>query len=269
MSTLLAPRSVARSVSAQEADSIPAAFAQQLKELAQLTRQSSHLYSSPLGPFRHNARQFPLPHFTYFGASTADESPRLSFLAGFDSRDLHGTHALLHLVRLLTLQPEIAQGLHLAFFPLVDVLGLSGESPHRDLARTSWRTPATPELELLSQDALLYGYQGFIRLESTTDDDVVSIHARGLDAFSPADPREAILSSEDVAPFTVRWEAAPSGKPQDGPLSLGNDLPHEAFELTLRIPHSWSPELYREAATTILKRFIRRYRTFLAHAQHL
>ena len=77
------------------------------------------------------------------------------------------------------------------------------------------------------------------------------------------------LSSEDFAPFAVRWEIASGPAPVAGPLSLGDDLPFRPLDLTLRVPADWAPEFYREAVASILKRFIVRYRSLLAYGQHL
>jgi len=41
------------------------------------------------------------------------------------------------------------------------------------------------------------------------------------------------------------------------------------FELTVRIPSAWSLDQYAEAASTILKRFVLRYRGFMSYAQYL
>ena len=68
----------------------------------------------------------------------------------------------------------------------------------------------------------------------------------------------------------MRWEAdSIETAPADGPLTLLDDLPFRAFELALRIPAAWSAYLHREAVSSILKRFILRYRSLQAHGQHL
>jgi hypothetical protein len=50
---------------------------------------------------------------------------------------------------------------------------------------------------------------------------------------------------------------------------LNDDLPFPPFELTLGLPAAWSPEQHQSAATTILKRFIVRYRGLHAYGQHI
>jgi hypothetical protein len=248
------------------AGSVPAAFAEQFRELAGLVRHSHHLYNSPLGPFYHRGRHFPVPRFTFFGSDTTDDSPRLAVLGGFDHRDLRSTYAIIHLVRLLALKPLNGHGLQLAFFPLVDVLGLSGHAHLRRLAAADWQFPETPELDLLSQDARVRSYHGFIRIESTTED-VAVLRLRGLDPSTAND--DDLITSADFGPLPVRWELQPATDVADGPLSLKQELPLRPFELQIRLPNTWTPELYREATAQFFKRFVRRYTTYLAHAQNL
>src|SRR4051812_3527006 len=77
--------------------SLSAALGQQLATLYALAQKSEHVFGTPLGPFEHAGRQHYVPRFVYFGPQTSEESPRLAFLAGLDSRDLRPTLALLHL----------------------------------------------------------------------------------------------------------------------------------------------------------------------------
>jgi hypothetical protein len=196
-------------------------------------------------------------------------SLRLAFTAGLDHRDLRSTLALLHLVEQLALKPDIGQGLNLSFFPLVDVLGLANLATDRGLAAVDWAKSNAPEINLLEQDARLTGYHGFVRLETVRGQDEAAVRLR----FAPNDyatPKVELISSDDFEPYSVRWESDAGGSlPLDGPLSIAGDLATAPFELTLRLPATWSTERYREAAAAILKRFIIRYRGFLAYGQNL
>lgn len=277
MSTFVSSRfdTVAPAVTVPVApESLPAAFAAEFAELSGLVQRSAYLTSSPLGPIAHEAGRFPLPRFTYLGADTNEASPRLAFYAGLDHRDLRSTLGLLHFVRRLALRPDVGHGLYLAVFPLVDVLGLAGVKRDRALGKQSWAAPKdavtrAPELDLLALDARRHGYHGFVRVESITGDDVVTVCLRTSGATRPGTPSVELLSSFDVAPFAVRWETEAVSPPRDGPLSAAGQSPGAAFELVLRLPAVWSAELQREAAASILKRVVLRYRSFVAHAQHL
>lgn len=272
MSTLVSSRfdTVAPTVTVPVApESLPAAFAAEFAELSGLVQRSAYVNSSPLGPIADGASRFPLPRFTYFGADTNETSPRLAFYAGLDHRDLRSTLGLLHFVRRLALRPDVGHGLYLSVFPLVDVLGLAGGKRDRALTAHSWKGKNAPELDLLAQDARRHGYHGFIRVESVVGDDVVTVCLRTAGASLPGTPSVELLSSFDVSPFAVRWEVDTISPPRDGPLSVAELAASSAFEIVLRLPAVWSAELQREAAASILKRVVLRYRSFVAHAQHL
>lgn len=266
MSTSFRPATVARASAPVSSLSLSAALGEQLSTLYRLAQQSDHVFGTPLGPFYHASRHHYLPRFVYFGPHTSEESPRVAFLAGVDSRDLRPTLALLHLIEELALRPTIGQSLHLAFYPLVDVLGLLQQVPARDLAGDAWATSAAPELNLLASESLLRTYHAFVRVESDSADDAVTLRLR-TGAHSGANL--PFLSSEDADPFPIRWEIETDTTSRSGPLSLREDLPFLPLDLTLRVPARWSPEYYREAVASILKRFIVRYRGYLAYGQNL
>lgn len=262
----LPPASVARAHSPTGSLSLSAALGDQLSTLYDLAQRSEHVFGTPLGPFQHAGRQHYVPRFVYFGPHTSEESPRLAFLAGLDSRDLRPTLALLHLIEELAVKPDLGQSLHVAFYPLVDVLGHLKQADSRDLAADRWAAPSAPEIDLLAKDSRLRNYHAFIRVETAPADDVITLRLRipGGTASSVA-----FLSSEDFEPFAVRWEIESGPAPGAGPLSLGDDLPFRPLDLSLLVPADWSPEFYREAVASILKRVIVRYRGFLAYGQHL
>jgi hypothetical protein len=248
--------------------SLPAAFGEQLAELYKVAQRSEYVFGSPLGPFFHQSRHHHVPRFVYFGPHTAEESVRLAFYAGFDHRDLRGTLSLLHFVERLALAPDLGQSLNISFFPLVDVLGLL-ERRDRALPRFAWYAPKEPELALLAQDVRSRHYHGFVRLESAPDTDAITVRLRGFAGAEGFPGDVDLLNSDDTAPWPVRWETAGSIKVGDGPLSLAAELPFAPFELTIRVPTTWREKNHHEAVATLLRRFIVRYRSFLAYGQHL
>jgi hypothetical protein len=266
MSTPSRPATVARASASAPSLSLSAALGEQLSTLYGLAQRSAYVFGTPLGPFPHAGREHYLPRFVYFGPHTSEESPRLAFVAGLDSRDLRPTLALLHLVEELALAPDLGQSLHLAFYPLVDVLGHLQPGPGRALADQNWSGSTAPELDLLAKESRLRTYHAFVRVESISADDAVTLSLR----TTPGTPAHAtFFTSEDTDPYPVRWEIESGPLPSGGPLSLGDDLPFRPLDLTLRVPANWSPEFYSQAVASILKRFIVRYRGFLAYGQHL
>ncbi|HEX2853644.1 MAG TPA: hypothetical protein VHO24_10425 [Opitutaceae bacterium] len=247
------------------------AFHSHLSEVYALSAQHGQVFGSPAGPFYFQTRVAYLPRFAFFGPDASDASWRLAFLAGFDHRDLRASHALLDLVEKLARDSEEGHGLNLAFFPLVDAAGLFLGAPSRALQETHWGWSHAPEINLLEQDARLHGYHGFIRIETApaAGDDIVTVRIREPLGVPPS-PDVELISSEETEPFLVRFEReSPGVKVADGPLTIADDLPVQPFELTLRIPDTWSDDYYRAAVSAILTRFIVRYRAFQAYGQHL
>jgi hypothetical protein len=250
--------------------SLPAAFSEQLSSLYQVVQRSRYVFGSPMGPFNVEGRQFHLPRFVYFGPNAAEAALRLSFVAGFDHRDLRSTLALLRLVEGLAQSPDLGQGLNLSFFPLLDVVGLAQLSADRKLAEQDWAgASSSPEIALLEHDARQRAYHGFVRLESAAGEDVVTVRLRARAPLENLSPALELISSEDVEPFAVRWESDSNSEIHHGPLSIADDLPIQPFELIVRIPAAWPLDLYAEAAASILKRFVLRYRGFISYAQYL
>jgi hypothetical protein len=245
---------------------LSAALGDQLSTLYALAQRSDSVFGSPLGPFEHAGRSHSLPRFVYFGPHTSEESPRLAFLAGMDHRDLRSTLALLHLVEELARTPDLGQSLHLAFYPLVDVLGHLQQGGSRELRTENWDAPTAPEIGLLASESLLRTYHAFIRIESAPADDVMTLRLRATGSARFGVP---LISTEDTDPLPLRWEIEPGSSPVTGPLSLADDLPFRPLDLTLLVPAAWTPEFYRVAVASVLKRFIIRYRGLLAYGQHL
>jgi hypothetical protein len=266
----LSPSStVARAPEPPASVSLPAAFSEQLSNLYQRVQRSHYVFGSPIGPFVAAKRDFHLPRFVYFGPNASDAALRLSFLGGFDHRDLRPTLALLRLVEGLALKPDLGEGLNLSFFPLLDVLGLAKIAPGRRLLEENWARPTSPEIVLLEKDARVRGYHGFVRVESGVGEDVVTVSLRAPAPLENVAPALELISSDDVDPIPVRWESDASPYSDHGLLAIADDLPLQPFELTVRIPAAWPLDHYAEAAASILKRFVLRYRGFISYAQHL
>jgi hypothetical protein len=240
-----------------------------LSALYSLSQASAFVFASPIGPFDVGALQAFLPRFVFFGPHACDESWRLAFLAGFDHSDLRASRALVALATRLATDSGTGHALNLTFFPVVDIEGLTSGVTERGLADTRWGVDAPPEIRLLEQDARQRGYHGFVRLETAAPgQEVITLRIRGA-RTGALSPDLGLLTHEVTHSFEVRLEASGSTSPEDGPLSLDDGLPIAPFELTLRIPSSWSDKDYQRAAVTLLERFLKRYRAFQAYGQHL
>jgi hypothetical protein len=246
------------------------AFASHLSAVYALSQKNHYIFGSPLGPFFQQGRHAYVPRFVFFGPHASDDSWRLAFQAGYDSRDLRASRALLHLVENLAHHAEAGHGLNLSFFPLVDAAGLYHGVLPRRLEGIHWGGSAMPEIDLLEKDARLRGYHGFVRVESAdAGEEIITIRVRQPGGFA-ASPDLELISSEETEPFPVRFECQSTrGAVTDGPLSVADDLPVRPFELVLRVPALWPDDIYHEAVSFILTRFILRYRAFQAYGQHL
>ena len=248
------------------------ALAARLRRLYATTERAPAVFASPLGPLVAQGREYPIPRFVYLSPFGADETLRVAVHAGYDHRDERSTDAVLHVIERLLLSPDVGDGVNLTFFPLVDILGnASGES--RGLAVESWANPVSPEIELLARDARQRAYDVFVRLEvapfaAGSTDDLVVVRLRGGLAEDLRHHGDDFLNSTDFEPFPVRFEIE-SGPVLDGPLTLTDDMARAPIELTLVLPDSWTPELYREAVALISKRLILRYRGHQAYGQHI
>jgi hypothetical protein len=234
-----------------------------------LAQESRHVFASPLGPLPLGDGSKWMPRFVFFGPNTHDESWRLSILAGFDGRDLRATHSLLNLIQTFSQDSGNGYGLNLTFFPLVDVAGVAFGATGRQLELAHWSRSRAPEIALLESDARTVGYHGYIRVETVAgEEELISVRMRAPAGVLES-PDVELISSADFAPFATRFERLASTSAADGPLSIADDLPIPPFELTFCIPAVWSTDLYQRAVTTLLTRFILRYRAFQAYGQHL
>jgi len=242
-------------------------FSQRLAALYALSQKSNYVFASPLGPFFDRGSHFHLPRFVYFGPQTHDESLRLAFLTGFDAGNLAVSLGLTDLVEDLAAAPEIGQGLNLSFFPLVDILTNVSRSS-RDLWHADWAHSHAPEISAFEKDARARGYHGFVRVDASSDDDLVVVRLR--DSAAPLEGVE-LASSDDFEPWATRWEWEDVMRHtvKDGPLTLVDDLPVRPFELLIQLPKKWHDGLQRDATAKILRRVIARQRALQAYRPHL
>jgi hypothetical protein len=239
--------------------------------LYDLSQMNPHVFASPVGPFVHRGRSVWLPRFAFFGPHASDDSWRLSFLAGFDHRDLRSTHALLHLIESLAGEAEHGHGLNLTFFPLIDAAGLALDTTNRCLPNEFWNRSREPEIALLARDALARGYHGFVRIESApAHEEVATLSLATPEQSVHTGPDVEIVSSDAFEQLEVRLERVTHHRETGGsPLDLADDLGIQPFELTLRLPSTWPQPHYEAAANHIITRFIHRYRAFQAYGGDL
>ena len=254
-----------------DVDSTPAeVFYAHLSAVYAVAASNQHVFASPLGPLPFHEQYAWLPRFVFFGPGATNECWRLGLFAGFDHRDLRASHALLGFVQHLASRADDGHGLNLSLFPLVDLGGhLFAES--RQLATAHWGRSEAPEIRMLERHVRDTAYHGFIRVETATGtDDHVRLSLASAGLVDDGWDVELVVSA-DFHPYSVDFERGDSGgRPAtSGPLTVAEDLPVQPFEVTLRVPSSWTNELYQSAVNTILGSFLLRYRAFQAFGQHL
>lgn len=243
-------------------------LAARLSALLEAAQQSDYLFGSPLGPFYAGDVAHYLPHFVYFGPHSSQESLRLALVAGAGRHDQLAAHALVSFLERLARQPELGQSLNVSLFPVANVLRHLAGAEERDLFDANWALSDEPEIRLLAQDALLRGYEGFIRV-TTTSDDTPSAWVRKIATENTAATDVELFNSEDFNPWSVRFETLGVGGATTGPLTLASDLPFAPFEVELALPAHWTQAHADRAVGALLKRLIVRYRAFHAYGQHL
>ncbi len=244
------------------------ALPRRLRALYEQAQRSDHVFGSPLGPFAFEGREHALPRFVYFGPHTSQESVRLGVLAGFGRHDRIAVNAVLAFVESLARESDIGQSLNVSFFPVVNVAGLLGDAEERDLASENWATSRAPEIALLNQDTRRCGYQAFVRVVTTSDDEPSAwvrtvrtprAHATDLEVFD----------ASDFGAWPVRFARVAAADVHSGPLALADALPFAPFEVELALPADWPQARADRAIAERLKHLIVRYRGFLAYGQHL
>lgn len=244
----------------------PTGLRDRLSRLYELAQSADFLFGSPLGPL--SGSDATLPQFVYFGPRTSDVSPRLAVVSGLGRHDLAAARAVLAFVERLALQPEIGHALNVSFFPVANVLGLLGGAEEHDLAGASWTKSPAPELALLAQDSRVRGYQGYV-VVATTPDDEPTVRVRTV--VSPFIERSnvEVFNSAHFAPWAVTFETHATGDITTGPLSLADDLPFAPFAVEVALPADWSQARADAAVARVLKRLLTHYRGFVAYGQHL
>lgn len=257
--------------SAERPNARAARLTERLTRLYGATAYSPNLFATPLGPISFRGRERFIPRFINITPRSVEESLRVAIYAGFDHRDERSTDAVLHLVDVLLVSPDLADGLNLTLFPLVDVGGIHGDTTARSLADEDWRRSGQPEIEQLAREARHRAHHCVVRIATAAEgegDDLVVVGLRGHGRHDFGAYSDEFLSSADFDPFPVRFETD-TREPAEGPLSIADDLPYSPVELTLTLPHNWPAELYREAVAHIARSLLFRYRRHQSYGQHI
>lgn len=253
------------------ADSAAEALHARVSAAYALAQSNPHVFASPLGPFRHHGRAVWLPRLVFFGPHASNDSWRLAFLGSLDHRDLRPAHAVLEVLTRLAGDRVSGHALNVTFFPVVDAAGLALRLPSRALAQEAWPGSRAPEIRLLERDARERGYHGFVRIETApAGEDQMTVSVRGSERSAAGSLTADFLAADAASAPAVRFERVLLGAGAvTGPLSMVGDVAMPPFELTLRIPASWSDTDYNTATADVALRLLRSYRAFQAYGGQL
>jgi hypothetical protein len=236
--------------------------------LVAIAQDSDHLFASPLGPIYDGDTAIQLPRFVYFGPNSSEVSLRLALVGGIGRHDSLAAHALLAFVEGLARRPDLGQGVNLSFFPVVNARRFLAGAEESDLSAAHWSRAEDPEIKLLSLDARVRSYHGFI-VVTTTADEAPSARVRTVLTEHVAASDVELFNSEDFAPWSVRFESLTARAATQGPLTLAQDLASAPFEVEVALPAHWSQAHADRSLAALLKRLIHRYRGFHAYGHHL
>lgn len=249
--------------------SVPSSsLSERLGALAEAAQESDHIFASPLGPFFASDMPVYLPRFVYFGPNSSEASLRLALLAGVGRHDLLAAQSLVAFVEGLARRPDIGQGVNLSLFPVVNARRFLAGAEERDLSAVHWGQSGEPEIKLLSMEARVRSYHGFVSVV-TTSDETPAARVRTVLTEHVAASEVELFNSEDFGPWSVRFEALTARAATEGPLTLAQDLAFAPFEVEIALPPHWAQAHADRTLASLLKRLIQRYRGFFAYGQHL
>jgi hypothetical protein len=229
---------------------------------------SDSVFGSPLGPIEGpNGRTF-LPQFVYFAPASSVDPVRIGVFSGLSREDLKGSWALVDWIKALLVRPDIGQGVSVSVFPVVNLTGIQAGVEGIGLQGSDWQGSRIPEVRLISENARIRSYQGFIRIESSRDS-VPKVVVRTAVNRRTQGSHAEIYDSSDFEPWETRFEALGAKSKLAGPLSLSRELNTALFEVVLSLPASWSQSSWSSNLLPLLGHLVASYRTFFSYGGEL
>jgi hypothetical protein len=229
---------------------------------------SDSVFGSPLGPLEGpNGRTF-LPQFVYFGPDSSIDPVRIGVFGGLSGEDLKGSWSLIDWIKALLVHPDIGRGVSVSVFPIVNLSGIHSGAGGAGLRDNDWFGSPTPEVRLISQNARIRSYQGFIRIEASRDL-VPNVVVRTAVNRRTQRSHAEIFASSDFEPWETRFETLGNKSKLLGPLSLSRVLNTALFEVVLSLPSSWSQSSWNASLLPLLGRLVASYRSFFSYGGEL
>jgi hypothetical protein len=254
-------------------------LAELLAPLEKIAAHSVNLVSNHEARFDSNGVTYVLPRYLFVGPRGGDTPIRLGIFAGIHGDEPEGTHALVHFMKLLEANPELAAGYYLSIYPVCNPTGFEDDTRFSrrglDLNREFWKGSTEPEVRLLQAELESRAFQGIISLH--TDDTSTGFYGfvRGATLtqhlIEPALAAAELYLARDDRPvidgFTARKGVIRDCYP--GVLSAPPKSRPRPFELILETPAAPPEYLKSCALVAALQTILLEYRKFIAYAPNL
>jgi len=229
---------------------------------------SDSVFGSPLGPIEGPGGRNFLPQFVYFGPGSSIDPVRIAVFGGLSGEDLKGSWALIDWIKVLLVHPEIGQGVSVSVFPIVNLNAIQGGADSVGLQDLDWFVARIPEIRLITENARVRAYQGFIRIEASRDS-VPSVVVRTAVKRRAHHSSAEVFASSDFEPWDTRFETLGPDNKLLGPLSLSRKLNNALFEVVLSVPAAWTQSKWSSNLLPLLGRLVASYRKFFSYGGEL
>jgi hypothetical protein len=229
---------------------------------------SDSVFGSPLGPIEGSSGRTFLPQFVYFAPASTVDPVRIGVFSGLSSEDLKGSWALIEWVKALLVRPDIGHGVSVSVFPVVNLTGIQSGAEGAGLQGSDWRGSRIPEVRLISENARIRSYQGFIRIESSRDS-IPKVVVRTAVSRRTHSSQAEIYDSSDFEPWETRFESLGPKSKLVGPLSLSRELNTGLFEVVISLPGAWRQSSWNASLLPLLGRLVASYRKFFSYGGEL
>jgi hypothetical protein len=250
-----------------------------LAPLEKIAADSSNLVANHDAHFEVGGEGYELPRYLFIGPRGGDTPIRVGIFAGIHGDEPEGTYALVQFIRLIEMNPELAAGYYLSFYPVCNPTGFEDGTRlsrnGKDLNREFWKNSSEPEARLLQAELVSRSFQGIISLHTDNSSHGFYGFARGATLtrhlIQPALAAAGKFLPRDERPVIDGFNAR-NGVIRDcydGILSAPPKVRPRPFEIILETPAA-PPEYLKQCAfVAALQTILLEYNKFIAYAPNL
>jgi protein MpaA len=243
-----------------------------LEPLHEIAADSGRFLHSPLV---HSSGQS-LERFVFAGERGGGDPINIGIFAGIHGDEPAGSHACVKFAEALHVNPEMAIGYNVFFYPICNPSGFErgtrSSGRGKDLNREFWQGSPEPEVQVLENEIHLQKFKGLISLHSDDTSDGLYGFVRGA-VLTKSLLAPALTAAERFLPRnlqnTIDGFAAHNGiisECYDGILTSPPRLENSPFEIILETPQQAPLQRQVDAMIAALKSILSEYQRFLAFA---